>query len=364
MDQRPIRPPDLPQLGPRPRPIEVRIGDPGEVAAALPQLLGFRPRESVVLVSLTGSGGRRVGLCVRADIPPAEHAASVAAVLTRSVRTDRPRKVLVAVVSEAPGPSADLPHRPLVGELVRALASAAVAVPEVLLVRGGRWWSYDCPQPCCAPSAGTPLPAGVTELEAAAVAAGTVVEDDRDALAARIAGPTGRAGEAMAAVCARVAAECTEEVLDTGWDPVAARSWTAVSAALRRCRPGAAGGRLTDQEVARIVWGLRDGDVRDRALELALGVDAAAAEQLWTECTRRAPVPLDAAPATLLAVSAWLRGDGAMANVALGRALDAEPGYGLALLLSQALAACVPPAELRELLHAASARLGGTLPAG
>src|SRR3712207_8830720 len=37
----------------------------------------------------------------------------------------------------------DLPHRPLVGELVRALAGIGAAVPEVLLVRADRWWSYD-----------------------------------------------------------------------------------------------------------------------------------------------------------------------------------------------------------------------------
>jgi hypothetical protein len=364
MDPRRTPRPDQPagsDLG-RP-PIAVRIGDSGGIAAALPQLLGFRPRESVVLVGLSGARGGRVGLCVRADIPPAEHAAALAAVLTRSVRTGRPRTVLVAVVSEATGPPEDLPHRRLVGELVRALTSAAIPVPEIMLVRGGRWWSYDCPQPCCSPGAGTPLPAGVTELEAAAVAAGTVVEDDRDALTARIAGPDGRAREAMAEVCTAVAAECSREVLDTGWDAVAAESWAAVTAAVGLCRPGA-GRRLGDREIARVVCGLRDAEVRDRALELALGSDAPAAEQLWTECTRRAPAPLDAAPATLLAVSAWLRGDGAMANVALGRALAAEPGYSLALLLSQALGACLPPDELRALLHATTVRPGPRSPAG
>ena len=106
--------------------------------------------------------------------------------------------------------------------------------------------------------------------------------------------------------------------------------------------------------MARIVCGLRDVELRDRALELALGPDAAAVEQLWTECTRRAPTPLDAAPATLLAVSVWLRGDGAMANVALTRALDSEPRYGLARLLAEALAACLAPGELRSLLREAA----------
>lgn len=353
--------------------IDVRLSALGEVAASVPHLLGFHPRESVVLISLHGPGGGRVGLTVRADIPPAEHAHEAAASLAGTVRTDRPSGVLLAIVSEAaddPGPggraSPDLPHRVLVWELVTALAEIGVAVPDVLLVRSGRWWSYDCPHPCCAPDAGTALPTGVTELEVAAVATGTVVEQDRDALAARIARPVGPARQAMAAACAKAAVECSAAVLDTGWDAVAAESWTVITGAVGRCRPGApvAGMRLTDAEVARILWGLRDRDVRDRSLELALGADAAAVEQLWTQCTRRAPAPLDAAPATLLAVSAWLRGDGAMANVALTRALAGEPDYLLARLLADALAACIRPAELRKLIRATVSGLADTTPAG
>jgi hypothetical protein len=194
----------------------------------------------------------------------------------------------------------------------------------------------------------------VSALEAASVATGTVVERDRSDLARRITGPGGPAREAMAATCGLVAAECSARVLEAGFDAAAEESWSAVAAAAARCRPGARQA-LSDREVARVVWGLRDRDVRDRALELALGAEAPAAETLWTECTRRAPAPLDAAPATLLAVSAWLRGDGAMANVALARALAGDPAYALARLLAQALAECLPPADLR-------AMIGGTLP--
>ena len=84
-----------------PDPIAVRISDPGEIAASLPQLLGFRPRESVVLVGLGGPSGSRVGLTVRADIPPAGDAGALARMLADRVCTDRPRAVLLAVVSEA-----------------------------------------------------------------------------------------------------------------------------------------------------------------------------------------------------------------------------------------------------------------------
>ncbi|MFD2094120.1 DUF4192 domain-containing protein [Blastococcus deserti] len=341
-----------PPVPPAPGRIDVRLTDLGDLAASIPHLLGFRPRESVVLVSLTGPSGGRVGLTMRADIPPAEHAGALAAALTRRVLTDRPRGAVLAVVSDEPDAVDGLPHRALVHELVLALTRHAVAVDEAVLVRSGRWWSYDCADACCAPGRGTPLPTGVTELEVAAVATGVVVEPDREGLGARIAPPDASARQAMAAACAEFAAARADSISEAGWHAVAERSWTAILDALARSRPGAsaAGSRLTDPELARVVWGLRDRAVRDRALQLALGPDAAAAEQLWTECTRRAPGPLDAAPATLLAVSAWLRGDGAMADVALRRALASEPGYALARLLVQALAACMHPAALRALI--------------
>ena len=348
----------------RPHPIDVRISDPGEIAASLPSLLGFRPRESIVLVSLTGPSGGRVGLTVRADIPPAGDAEGIARLLADRICTDHPRGVLVAVVSEAAddrqGDDVDLPHRALVWELVTALAACAVPAPELLLVRKGRWWSYDCPRGCCAPGAGTRLPGGVPQLEAAAVATGMVVADDRDDLADRIGRPPGFDRAAMAAACAQAAADCSADIVACGWDATADASWAAINAAVARCRPGRPAARLSDAEIARVLWGLRDRDVRDRALELALGPDALAAEFLWTDCTRRALAPLDAAPATLLAVGAWLRGDGAMANIALSRALASEPDYRLARLLAHGLESCLAPGELRALIRESLTSTGDT----
>jgi hypothetical protein len=338
----------------------VRLSDPGEIAAAVPQLLGFRPTESVVLIGLGGRSGNRVGLTVRVDIPPPEHAGEIAGVLVRSIRTDRARAVVVALVSEAPDeaagplpafrPGGGLPHRPLLRELTLALTAAGLAVRDALLVRSGRWWSYDCSEPCCAPGRGTALPGGVTALEAAAVAGGVVVENSRTDLERRLEDPLGR--PATREACLRWAGERWAQAAERGWTAVADDAWDAVEEAVAACRPGAgtATTRLTDDLVARVVWGLRDTAVRDRVLELALTAEPSALEELWTECTRRAPVPLDAAPATLLAVSAWLRGDGAMANIALERALDSDPDYRLAALLAAALARCLSPADLRALI--------------
>jgi hypothetical protein len=54
-----------------------------------------------------------------------------------------------------------------------------------------------------------------------------------------------------------------------------------------------------------------------------------------------------AAPASLLAFCAWQAGDGALANVALDRALDDNPRYSMALLLREALDSGAPPSMPR-----------------
>lgn len=332
----------------------VSLGEPGEIAVALPYLLGYRPAESIVLVSLGGPSGRRVGLTVRADLPPPEHGPALARALTRSLAQDRPDGVLLVVLSEAPEVPDGLPHRGLVHDLVLALDAVGLPLREALLVARERWWSYDCPYPCCEPGAGTPLPADVGELAAASVAVGTVVARDRQELALRIAPPPEPARTSAGDACLRAGGERAAEVEARGWAAVRAGDRSAIGSAVRRFRPGPSSEPWPDDELAEVLWALRDVQVRDWALQLALGEERVAAESLWTECTRRAPSPLDAAPATLLAVCAWLRGDGAMANIALDRALDGDPGYSLARLLAQALAACVPPAELRELLTLAA----------
>jgi hypothetical protein len=376
MDPRPLRRPDDDLPPPFPSdafdavgaaPI-VRIDDSGELAAALPVLVGFRPRESVVLVALGGRTGNRIGLTARVDIPSVQHARRLSAALAERFDHEKPDAAVLAVVSEAPdvvplpddvdvpSPSLDLPHRPLVHELVLALDARGIPLREALLVRAGRWWSYDCGNPCCAPGAGAPVPGGTSPLAAASVAAGQVVARDREELVLRIA-PTGpAAAAAMADTLTAVGEELADLVQRDGRDVAADRYAEWVDAAVTRCARSRT--RLADKEVARIVWGLRDVRVRDLAMGFALGPDAGAAEQLWTECTRRVPSPLDAAPATLLAVSTWLRGDGAMARIALDRALDSQPDYALAGLLSQGMDAGLRPGELRLLVEGTQAELG------
>jgi Domain of unknown function (DUF4192) len=352
----------------------VRLGDPGDLAAALPHLMGFPPRESIVLVGLGGRSGSRVGLTLRVDIPPPDSAARLARAVAARLDTDGPDAAVLAIVSEAPDVPAypdapdglwdgtdrpaDLPHRQLTWHLTVALTAYGIPLREVLLVRAGRWWSYGCSEPCCGPGAGTPVPGGVTELAAASVAAGQVVAASREDVQARIARCDGPSAESMAAAVLRIGTSAAEVAATAGRDALAERYWDWITAAVTACGAAPDAPRPADDDVARVAWALRDALVRDRALGLCVGARADVAERLWTECTRRATPPLDAAPATLLAVSAWLRGDGALARIALDRALDSDPDYALAGLLSRGLDGCLPPRDLRAMIVGTLADLG------
>jgi len=69
--------------------------------------------------------------------------------------------------------------------------------------------------------------------------------------------------------------------------------------------------------------------------------------RLWTDVARRAEREYVPAPASLLAFTAWQCGNGALANLALDRALEADPGYSMALLLRDTIDAGTPPSMAR-----------------
>ncbi|MGH3267222.1 MAG: DUF4192 domain-containing protein, partial [Trebonia sp.] len=69
--------------------------------------------------------------------------------------------------------------------------------------------------------------------------------------------------------------------------------------------------------------------------------------RLWTDLTRQARPGYVAAPAALLGFVAWQMGDGALANVAVDRALADNAGYSMALLLREALDSGAPPSLAR-----------------
>jgi hypothetical protein len=126
---------------------------------------------------------------------------------------------------------------------------------------------------------------------------------------------------------------------------IAAEGLNAVGSMIGTYRSG--GRYATDYELAWITVALRDLRVRDDAWARMDPDHADAHRRLWTDLTRRAQPGYVAAPASLLAFVAWQSGDGALANVALDRALADDPQYSMAQLLRQVITAGTPPSLAR-----------------
>jgi hypothetical protein len=109
----------------------------------------------------------------------------------------------------------------------------------------------------------------------------------------------------------------------------------------------AGGAFTTADQVAWLTIAMKELRVRDDAWSRMDPQYRDAHLRLWTDIVRRAQPGYAAAPASLLAFVAWQSGNGALANVALDRALADTPGYSMARLLRQALAAGMPPSMAR-----------------
>lgn len=328
----------------------VSVSDPGELIAATPVLLGFPPRSSLVAMALGGVSGARLGLTLRIDLPPPEHIAAAAESVVQGILLDDPQHVVVIVVG--PGGDAGPPAVELVEQVVAGLESRAVDVPLTLWTestRGGsRWSCYDG----CACTGIVPG-ADETPLAVAVIAEGRVVRGDRAELQQLVApADDGRIRRREALLMAAIDAALDGADTPEG-DPRngAPEGIAALDAALDAAAATTNGiPVLDDEQVLSVTWALATPVVRDVAIAACVGPRPAAAEALWTALVRETPDPEAAEPAALLALSALLRGDGALANVALDRAESAWPGHGLTATLRDVARAGTRPGELRACL--------------
>src|SRR5918994_560365 len=232
-----MTPPGSPAPATPPTTPVTRLRNPGELLAALPYLIGFHPRDSLLFIAFGGSSGRRIELTQRVDLPPADDAPAVCRALAANVVRVTPAGVAVVVVGGDP------------------------------VVAGG--------VPFGGPPPANHL-AGVAEE--ALVACGVTVQS---------------------------------------------RTWAAGTGA------GAA-------------WACYD----------TCGCRGAVPDPDSTPFAATAVAPGLVAPAVLLAACALLRGDGALAGIALDRAEQAWPGHRLTRLLRAVWAAGIPPERVRECLSA------------
>lgn len=301
-------------------PVRTIAHTPAELLTAIPGLLGFTPENSLVIVGVEGPRNR-VKVTLRYDLPgPADTEIANAitghmvSVLTRNVRT------AIAVIY-GPAHAGDLLNIALTGQ-------NQIKMGDVLRVENGRYWSYRCGNPDCCP------------VEGATFDANYSVPAHRDELTAKVAPVTGAEREAMRQATQREIERVTNH-------PRRARE---VGLALVRdliSRYRSEEFTASYDETATATVALTSLRIRDDAWARMDPGYSTAHIALWTDVTRRAQPGYVAAPASLLAFCAWQSGNGALANVALDRALADNPKYTMADLLRQAINAGAPPSLAR-----------------
>jgi hypothetical protein len=327
----------------------VQVGSPGTLLAVIPHLLGFVPEASVVVIG-TSPPRDRVKVTLRFDLPdpPDESlAAEIASHAADVIASQR----LTAAVAVGYGPEALV--TPVADALLDAARQAGIELRDFLRVQDGRYWSYRCGDEACCPAEGVPFDTGTDAAAAAMASSGKEVLANRAAVAARVA-PVGGSVEQSMRQATRRAERHVKQVLakvrkssrlGAARHMIAAEGLAAVSAMVAAYRGG--GGFTTDYQVAWLTVALHDLRVRDDAWARMDPAHREAHLRMWLDVTRRAQPRHVAAPAALLAFVAWQSGDGALANVALDRALGDDPRYSMALLLRQVINAGTPPSMAR-----------------
>lgn len=332
----------------------VRLSGPLALVGAVPVLLGFHPARSLVLLCVHGVR-HRVGPALRIDLPIPADEPAVAGFLAAQAARHATAVMLVcyspAENEPAPG-RAVLPHAALVAACVREIRDAGVPVIDAMLVRGGAAWSY-LHQPAASP--GSPLPSdddpGLAHLQAAAVGAGRAVLGDRDAISRTVAAPSDAEAAvseaAMADAFGRFASVIADldfkATVQVGCDLAHARLAAAVTTHLRA--------EVRDDAVwADLIAVLTIDLVRDAVISWCLERTGDIPVGLFVELARWVGDDFAVPVLAVLALVAYRSGDGALANVALERALDVDAGYRLAVLTREFVVNGVHPTELDSLI--------------
>jgi hypothetical protein len=327
----------------------LRADSPDALLAVVPHLLGFQPEFSLVIIGIEQPGGK-VKVTLRYDLPDPADASQAEDIGQHAAAVLQSQRIPAAVVV---GYGPDHLVRPVIVAFGEAALDAGIELRESLRADEGRYWSCTCRDEACCPTEGTPTASAGHPLPDAPADSGGQVLTSRAALTQSLAPLDGLAAESMREATTRAEQHITRVVtkLRRSAQPgaarpmIAAEGLAAVSEMISLYRAG--GTFSTDYQLAWLTVVLEDLRVRDDAWSRMIPEHAPAHLRLWTDVVRRAQPGHVAAAASLLAFTAWQSGNGALANVALDRALTDDPGYSMAQLLRQVITAGAPPSLAR-----------------
>ncbi|WP_436495850.1 DUF4192 domain-containing protein [Actinokineospora sp. HUAS TT18] len=327
--------------------MNLELNNGGDLVAAVPNLLGFHPTDSAVVVTVEPNGPKfALGPVFRVDLPAPDNVVGLAAHLADVCSRHNVRRALLAVVG-----GEKLSHRPFVDQLIGDLNLVGVVVDHPVWVSraeaGEPWWCYR--EPDCAGVVPDP---DATAFAAARAVEGMVKYPSREALVASLApDPPDVVDRRSQALDTLVGAEVRAATNGCCDADALAKDMTLIHAAIAdfaaatRMEPD-----LDEDRLARLILAMTHEDVRGECFKIAVSPQSTAAMRLWTRLTKAAPIPERAEPACFLAIAAHLRGEGALAHAALTLALEADPAHPIAGLLRSAIQHAMSPDELRHIL--------------
>jgi hypothetical protein len=293
----------------------LNVRTPEDVLAVVPQVLGFHPAESVVMLTFGGA----VGFHARVDHPDSADGIDpcLAALIKPCRLHEVPRVLLVLYTADEPMARTVCQHA-----LINYPA-AGIEVVEVLHAHDGTFASFLHGDGERRPydTTGHPLTAHC------AVEHGNAPVGSRADLA-----------RALQRVDHAVAADQVWRWVDdrrVGEDEVQRMADLVVIHALGKVP-------LDDDTLARLLADLQHGELRDAAW---LGMTRESARDLtefWSEVVRRSPTEFVTPAALILGLAAWLAGQGALAWTAHDLATD-DRYQSLADIVGQLLDDAVPP---------------------
>lgn len=298
------------------------ITTPDDLLNALPHVLGFEPRNSLITVPFRGGG-----MTARVDIPTnAEERRGAIGTIRRAYSRNAQPGDLVAIVCVT-----DDVHtaQHCSSQLATALEQVGIHTPLRLWATDERWMDLNSGE------GGIRTAASAERIAAEAAFAGKAAPaTSRQALADSLAGDRGP-----------VAAVLNQARRHAARSGIRAEHEWAIE---RMERFDADGVRLTDPEAARMLIAIEHKPTRD-ALWTDMSRDNAASHSaLWSDLTRRAPDEVRTPAATMLAFSAWLAGDGAKAWCALEQIPPDSAPYTMATVIATALHHATNPAAWEE----------------
>lgn len=321
------------------------LDTPGQVAAAIPVMLGFQPENSAVIIVTVDDA---IGLTMRVDLPqPFDDADTsyaeqwLAPVTSTITRTFDSPEAFVAFY-----PAGPVLDSPAVMQLLTTLEGIGTHVRAAITVTGERWHCASC-------ETGATGTGSAGAAAVAACAAGTCSPEGAEITAADRAHVRALFGEHPVAASRQALAE---EVAPAHAD-ARARIATRIGELplvgedtrdeyIQAFHGALSAPELDDAVAARLLCGLADTRVRDTVVWDIVHSSAPVQQRsraLLRTLTRLAPDSHLAPPATLLAVCTWLTGDGARALLALDRAAEGDPHYSLGDLVSRMVSSGMHP---------------------